>query len=346
MPILSRPVLSETTAYPVLVADIGGTNARFGILTDAHADLKEFETAKTADFDGLEEAITERIFAKTGIMPRSAVLAIAGPINGDEVPLTNCDWVIRPKELIEALNLEDVILVNDFEALALALPSLDDEDLQLVGNSKLLTSGTKIVVGPGTGLGAAGMVHADSMWVPVPSEGGHISLGPDGEDELELWPHIEKEHGRISAEALLCGRGLVRLYRAVASWKGVSANYDSPSQITSAALSGADEHAETSLNLFCRILGRVAGDLAVVFMAKGGVYLAGGISQKIAGFLAKSEFRAAFIAKAPHQHLMENIGTAVIMHERPALKGLAAYARTPQSFGLELQGKRWGKKAK
>ncbi|MBL1438281.1 MAG: glucokinase [Hyphomicrobiales bacterium] len=330
-------------SYPVLVADIGGTNARFGILTDAHADLKEFETAKTADFDGLEEAVGAKIFAKTGIMPRSAVLALAGPINGDEVPLTNCDWVIRPKELMESLNLNDVILVNDFEALALALPSLEDDDLQIIGSGKLTTSGTKIVVGPGTGLGAAGMVHADSMWVPVPGEGGHISLGPDTDDEFALWPHIEKEHGRISAEALLCGRGLVRLYRAVTAWKGAKAIYETPSEITSAALAGTDEHAVTSLNVFCRVLGRVAGDLAIIFMAKGGVYLAGGISQKIAGFLAQSEFREAFVAKAPHRHLMEEIGTAVIMHERPALKGLAAYARTPQRFGLELQGKRWRK---
>ncbi|MCL4157988.1 UNVERIFIED_CONTAM: hypothetical protein GTU68_056006 [Idotea baltica] len=185
------------------------------------------------------------------------------------------------------------------------------------------------------------MVHTGAIWVPVPGEGGHIDLGPVTDEEFDLWPHIAKEHGRISAEALLCGRGLVRLYNGVASWRGKPAELSDPSAITSAALAGADEIAEESLSIFCRLLGRVAGNLAIAFMAKGGVYLAGGISQKIAGFLAKSEFRSAFIAKAPHDALMNEMATAVIIHEKPALMGLAAFARTPQLFGVDLNGRRF-----
>lgn len=331
----------EVLPYPVLVADIGGTNARFGILSDTHAELKEFETAKTADFSGLEDAIEAMVTSKTASMPKSAVLALAGPIIGDEVPLTNCDWVIRPKALMQTFGLEEVVLVNDFEAQSLALPSLQASDLEIIGDEQMPQSGTKVVVGPGTGLGAAGMVHAGSIWVPVPGEGGHIDLGPVTEDEFDLWPHFQKEHGRISGEALLCGRGLVRLYNGVASWRGAATIHDSPSSITSAALSSKDAIAEEALSVFCRLLGRVAGNLALAFMAKGGVYLAGGISQKIAGFLATSEFRSEFIAKAPHEELMQAMSTAVIVHEKPALLGLAAYARTPHFFGLDVEGRCW-----
>lgn len=337
------PSTIDVLPYPVLVADIGGTNARFGMLSDTHAELKEFETAKTADFKDLEAAIEAMVSAKTSAMPRSAVLAIAGPVRGDEVPLTNCDWVIRPKELMLAFGLEDVILVNDFEAQSLALPSLRPEDLKIIGDMPTTQSGTKVVVGPGTGLGAAGMVHAGSIWVPVPGEGGHIDLGPVTEEEFELWPHFDKEHGRISAEALLCGRGLVRLYNGVASWRGAEAKFKAPSEITSAALDASDACAEEALKIFCRLLGRVAGDLALAFMAKGGVYLAGGISQKIAKFLATSEFRDAFESKAPHEELMSGMATAVIVHEKPALMGLAAFARAPQLFGVDVEGRRWRK---
>jgi glucokinase len=234
-----------------------------------------------------------------------------------------------------------VVLVNDFEAQSLALPSLDDSDLQLIGDVNMAEIGTKVVVGPGTGLGAAGMVHTGGFWVPVPGEGGHIDLGPVTDDEFALWPHFEKEHGRISAEALLCGRGLVRLYNGVASWRERPAEFSDPSAITSAALAGSDATAEESLQIFCRLLGRVAGNLALAFMAKGGVYLAGGISQKIAGFLAGSDFRSAFIAKAPHEALMSEMATAVIIHEKPALLGLASFARTPQLFGVDLNGRRF-----
>ncbi|MEP0521973.1 MAG: glucokinase [Hyphomicrobiales bacterium] len=333
----------DTLPYPVLVADIGGTNARFGILTDSNAELDELENAKTADFDGLEDAIAAMVTSKTHAIPRSAVLAIAGPISGDEVPLTNCDWVIRPRNLMRTLDLEDVILVNDFEAQSLALPSLCEGDLKLIGDVGMPQTGTKVVVGPGTGLGAAGMVHAGNIWVPVPGEGGHIDLGPITDEEFDLWPHFEKEHGRISAEALLCGRGLVRLYNGVCSWRNIQPEFSTPSEITSAALSSKSGCAHEALKIFCRLLGRVAGNLALAFMAKGGVYLAGGISQKIADFLANSEFREAFISKAPHEELMSEMSTAVITHEKPALMGLAAFARAPQVFGVDVDGRRWQK---
>ena len=133
----------------------------------------------------------------------------------------------------------------------------------------------------------------------------------------------------------------MRLYRGVASWRGVEPTFDDPSAITSAALADSDATATEALSLFCRFLGRVAGNLAIAFMARGGVYLAGGISQKIAGFLETSEFRSAFIAKAPHEELMGEMATAVITHEKPALMGLAAFARTPQFFGVDVNGRHW-----
>lgn len=327
--------------FPILIGDIGGTNARFSILIDAYAEPKEFPGLRTADFANIEDAIQQGVLDKTSIQPRSAILAVAGPIHAQEIPLTNCHWVLRPTDMRRNLGLEDIIVINDFEAQALAVASLSDETREAIGAVGTVPAATRVVLGPGTGLGVAGLVHVQRRWIPVSGEGGHVDLGPRTERDFAVFPHLARIEGRVSAEQVLCGRGLVNLYRAVAAADGVEATLADPADVTAAGLSGGDAVAVETLSLFSTYLGRVAGDLALTFMARGGVYLAGGISQKIVPALRRPEFRAAFEDKAPHSALMREIPTFVITHPQAALAGLAAYARTPTNFGVATDGRRW-----
>ena len=158
--------------FPILIGDIGGTNARFAILVDSYAEPKEFPVVQTADFATLDDAIQAAILDRTSIQPRSAVLAVAGPVDGDEIELTNCPWVVRPKQMIANLGLDDIVVLNDFEAQALAVVALDEQHLVKIGGGDQERSAGRVVLGPGTGLGVAGLVHARNMWFPVPGEGG------------------------------------------------------------------------------------------------------------------------------------------------------------------------------
>jgi glucokinase len=334
------PVVSDPIAFPVLVGDIGGTNARFAVLEEPDAPPEVFPSVATADFPDIETAI-QAVLAGSGIRPRSAILDMAGPVSGDAIALTNAHWVLRPKDIMARTGIADVIILNDFEALALALTALAASDLTPIGNELAVAPGAKVVLGPGTGLGAGALIQAGGLWIPVPGEGGHVALGPVEADEFEIWRNIEPEHGRISAEALLSGRGLVRLYRAVAMTDGVAPIHAQPAEVTGAALSAVDATSVRTLALYCRLLGRLAGDMALTLMARGGAYIGGGISPRILPVLQQGEFRRAFEAKAPHDDLMAAIPTWVITRDNPALPGLAAYASAPERFGVSLEGRRW-----
>ncbi|MBL0370519.1 glucokinase [Rhizobium sp. KVB221] len=329
--------------FPILIGDIGGTNARFSLLADAYAEPKEFPIVQTAKFATIDEAIQRVVLDKTSMHPRSTILAVAGPINGDEIPLTNCPWVVRPRALIDNLGFEDVVVINDFEAQALAVASLGNENQIQIGRGSVLPGHSKVVLGPGTGLGVAGLVHALNAWIPVPGEGGHVDLGPRSVRDEKIFPHIEQIDGRVSAEQILCGRGMVNLYRAICAADGVAPAFSDPADVSNNGLSAENAQAAETLSLFATYLGRVAGDMACVFMARGGVYLAGGIPQKILPALQRPEFRAAFEDKAPHSALMATIPTFVVTHPLAALAGLSTYARTPSQFGVATEGRRWRK---
>ncbi len=335
------PNQNDQFSFPILIGDIGGTNARFCILLDAASEPVHLTSVKTADYPTIDDAIQSVILEKTGIQPISTILAVAGPIETDEIPLTNCHWVVKPKEMLARLGLKDVVVINDFEAQALAITSLGDDNRELIGPDRPDMMASRVVLGPGTGLGVAGLVYARNAWFPVPGEGGHIDVGPRSARDYQVFPHLETIEGRIAGEQILCGRGLVNLYRAVCAADGVTSAFSDPADITATGLSGENAQAKETLSLFSTYLGRVAGDLALIFMARGGVYLAGGISQKIIPALKLPEFRAAFEDKAPHSALMRTIPTHVVTHPQAALAGLSTYARTPSDFGVTLDGRRW-----
>ncbi len=327
--------------FPVLIGDIGGTNARFSLVPDETGAVHRFPNVHTADFASIDDAIEDAVIVKGSVRPQSAMLALAGPISGDRVPLTNCPWVVEPKKTVARFGLTEMVLLNDFEAQSLALPELTEADIEPIGGGAMSTDGARVVLGPGTGLGAGALIPARNIWVPVPGEGGHIDLSPVSERDFAIWPHVERTGGRIGGETLLCGAGMVRLYRAVCAADGVAAALATPKDITEAGLSGASPQAAETLSLFAVHLGRVAGNLALVFMATGGVFLAGGISARIAPVLKSGGFRDAFLAKWPHTRLLERMATSIVVKEDAALVGIAAFARAPTSFAVNLTGRRW-----
>lgn len=331
----------ERLAFPILIGDIGGTNARFAVVSDRRSEPVFFPIVQTANFATIDDAIRATVHDASDIRPKSAVLAVAGPVESDEIALTNCPWIVKPKIMSTALGLSDIVVLNDFEAQALAVVALGEEHMERIGEGVPEAGAPRVVLGPGTGLGVAGLIHFNGRWLPVPGEGGHMDIGPRTPRDFEVFPHIEKLDGRISGEQILSGRGLVNAYRAVAAADGLATRFTTPAEITGAALEKSDAIAEEALSLFVTCLGRTAGDLAMVFMSQGGVFLTGGIAQKIVPALKTGAFRAAFEDKAPHQALMRQMPVYVMIHPLAALNGLAAYAQAPERFGVQTQGRRW-----
>ena len=331
---------------PLLIGDIGGTHARFAAVAD-DGTSERLADQDTADHATIEDAIAAALGGHR-LRPRAALLALAAPIAGDTVPLTNCDWVVAPRRLMARFGLSDVALVNDFEAQALSLPGLGPGDIDPIGGGAIAPEGARVVVGPGTGLGAGALIRAagaagagGGLWVPVPGEGGHVDLGPQSDRDFAIWPHIARPVGRVEAETVISGDGIVRLYRAIAAADRRDVRHETPEAVTGAALAGSDPAAVEALGLFATYLGRLAGDLALIFMATGGVYLAGGIAGKIAPMLKSGAFRAAFVTKPPHDRLLAGIATAIVVKEDAALAGLAALVREPGAFAVDLSGRRW-----
>lgn len=331
----------DALRFPALLGDIGGTNARFSILVDASSEPQTFPIVQTASFENIDDAIRQAVLDQTSIRPRSVLLAVAGPVEGSEIALTNCDWVVRPKVLIAELGFEEVVVLNDFEAQALAVAGLGEDGRVQIGSGTATEGASRVVVGPGTGLGVAGLVRARNMWIPVAGEGGHVDLGPRTARDHAIWPHLDAIEGRISAEQILCGRGLVNLHRAICAADGRTPDHSSPASITESAITGGDPASAEAVDLFSTYLGRLAGDLALIFMAKGGVFIAGGIFARLMPVLKREAFRSAFEDKAPHSALIGHIPLYVVTQPLAALAGLAAYASHPAGFGVETKGRHW-----
>lgn len=338
---IRRPSEVPPIPFPVLLADIGGTNVRLAILSQPHSALRYFPTIKTTDFPDFASAATVTVLDATAIMPRSLLIALAGPLNPNATKLTNAEWVFAPAALREALNLETVLAFNDFEALALSLPSLSSDQLLAVGGGTPQPRQPRVVIGPGTGLGVSALIYGNQAYTPVAGEGGHVSLGPESERDFRIWPHLERWHGRITGEALLSGNGLARLYRAVAAADGGTADWCRTGADVNEAAEAGDPVAVEAVDLFLTYLGRLSGDLALTFLAKGGVYIAGGIVPRMADRLVTGPFREAFEAKAPHRAIVESIPTYLITEPKPAVAGMATFATMPQRFSLDMSGRRF-----
>lgn len=315
-----------------LVADIGGTNARFAVADLESFALSDVRHMPCATHPSLAAAMLDYV-ESLGEPPRHASIAVAAPVTGEEIHLTNSPWSFARRALCRAANLDGVLVLNDFEALALSLPHLDGSELAQIGGTEPVPHAAKIVLGPGTGLGVASLVWSSAGWVAVPGEGGHVTLGAHNARELALIEHLRKGRDHLSVERALSGLGLPDLYQAVAAASNGAAEALAPSEVVARAMSGGDPAAEEALALFITWLGRFAGDVALVLGARGGVYLGGGIPPKLLPQLAAGPFRQAFEAKGRMGALLAPIPVYVILAEFAALKGAAAGLRNALEAG-------------
>jgi glucokinase len=322
--------LSPSLATPWLLADIGGTNVRFGVATTASAAPGDVVGMRCANHAGPAEAarlyLKERA-ARLGSAyraPRLAAFAVATPIGGDRVELTNSRWSFSRDEVRRELGLDDLLLLNDFEALALSLPFLGAGELRAHGALPMADTGTRAVVGPGTGLGVAGLLRTDAGWQAIAGEGGHATLAPADDFESELLAVARREFDHVSAERLLSGLGLPLLHRAVASVLDEPAPSLSAEAIVAHGTDGSDPLCARTLDTFCAMLGSFAGSVALVLGARGGVYVGGGIVPRFADLFLRSRFRERFEAKGRFRHYLEAVPTALIVAPHATLSGAAA----------------------
>lgn len=326
-------------AFPVLLGDIGGTNARFAVLPAPGEPVCLLPRALTAQTPSPVEAIRIALEGYQGAAPRSAMIAVATRVDRPAIRLTNAAWTIDAEAIGAALGLQRVTLVNDYTPVAAAVTvlSLGRGDLAPLGEVMPAGAGTRVVLGPGTGLGAGALVPVEDRLAVLATEAGHVEFGPTDDEEMALWPHLERVGGRISAEVVLSGPGLLRLAKACAAHRAVPCPFAKPNDILGAALEG-EESARHAVELFARFLGRYAGDLALTFEASGGVFIAGGIAPRIVDVLQRGGFRQAFDAKAPHDAWARKVPVYVIVNPEPALQGLAALVTHPERFVFQSQG--------
>ena len=315
-----------------LIADVGGTNARFALVEEGGSVLRLERTLSCKNYRSLVDAVLAYLDEVSQPMPDSASLAIATPVLNDRVVMTNHIWDLSVQETRKTLGLKSLKVLNDYTALALALPYLGKDDYHQVGQGRAAEKQTLAVLGPGTGLGVSGAVYAGDYWAPLQGEGGHISYGPLNDRESAVIKLIRQHHKFVSAESLVSGPGLVRLYESIAKCDGVDHELLSPDQITRKALNGADATAAEAVNMFCGILGNIAGNLALTLGARGGVFIGGGIIPRLGDYFNASPFRACFENNSRFGQYLSQIPTYVISSKYPALTGAAVAVKQQYSY--------------
>lgn len=311
-------------SYPRLLGDVGGTNARFAWIEAPGAALAELATYPAAAYPTLLDALRHYLAERGLPAPRECAIGIANPVVGDHVQMTNHHWSFSISDVQRALGVARLLVINDFTALALALPALDAADLRAVGGGAAVPGAPVGLIGPGTGLGVSGLLPATKGGgvTPINGEGGHVTLG--GTDALEdaVIARLRQRFGHASAERALSGPGLVNLHDALCEIEGVPAQGLTAAEVTANALSGADPRCDAALDLFFALLGTVAGNLALSLGARGGIYIGGGIVPRLGERIERSRFRRCFEAKGRFQAYLAAIPSYVVQaRTSPALIG-------------------------
>lgn len=311
--------------FPRLVADIGGTNARFSLEVSPY----QYEHTKVfacKDYQNLVDAATTYLKSVGVNHVEYAGLALPTPIVGDQIFMVNNPWqTLSIAQTKEALGLKNIVFLNDFHALALSIPHLDEKNLVKIGGVDPDPYKPRGIIGPGTGLGVATLIrHPNGEYLAVPAEGGHTTFTPANLEEMELWQYVHRRFSHVSFERFVSGPGLQLIFEAVSYQK--HQNFDhlpSPAEITRRALSRECWISQLTLDHFCRMLGTMASNLAVTTNSFGGVYIGGGIIPRILDYFSKSDFRCRFEDKGRLRKYLERIPTYVITHEFPAFLGVS-----------------------
>jgi glucokinase len=308
---------------PRLLADIGGTNARFALETGP-GEIGQVQVYPCADYPGVAEVIKKYLKDMKIGRVNHAAIAIANPVDGDQVSMTNHDWTFSIEATRRALGFDTLLVVNDFTALAMALPGLTDSQRVQVGGGTRRPNSVIGLLGPGTGMGVSGLIPADDRWIALGSEGGHATFAPADEREDIVLQYARKKWSHVSFERVAAGPGIEVIYRALAGRdkKRVPASFDT-SEVVKRALEGEPLAAE-SVDVFCGILGTFAGNVAVTLGALGGIYIGGGVVPRLGEFFERSSFRKRFEAKGRFEAYLQNVPTYVITAEYPAFLGVSA----------------------
>jgi glucokinase len=314
-----------------LVADIGGTNIRLAIASPLN-EIMEIATYQCIKFANLIDVIRLYISEKQlNGKDINACLAIACPVDNDFISMTNLPWQFSQKELKEQLKLNSLAMINDYTAIALAIPYLNPSQKVKIGNGEAVSDKVISVCGPGTGLGVATLVPLDNKWHCISGEGGHVDFAPVNELEIKIFSYIHAIKKRVSYEQLLSGYGLEQIYQALVTINNENMNNDSAinklsaEDISSRAIMNLCTICKQALEQFCQVLGSFAGNLALTANSLGGVYIAGGIVPRFVDFLEHSGFRERFEAKGRLSPLTQQAPTYVITETQPGLLGASAY---------------------
>ncbi|MEM1399146.1 MAG: glucokinase [Pseudomonadota bacterium] len=313
---------------PSMLADLGATNARFALLNGTSIDA--IEVLKVSDYPSLGTAIgayLDRV--QPTKPPRKAALAIACPVHEDRVEMTNHAWSFSKSALQEQLALDRLTLINDFAAVALGVPHLDPVDYRQIGGGQAEPNQTVGVVGPGTGLGVSALVPGRERWTALDAEGGHVTMPALTDREAAVIGKLRQRFSHVSAERVLSGMGLTNLYETLASLDGVDIRAREPHEVTEGAMSDADPYCREAVDMFCAMLGTIAGNLALTLGAFGGIYIAGGIAPKMGPLFLQSDFRERFEAKGRFRQYLSGIPTFLVTQPFPALVGLKAALDRP-----------------
>jgi glucokinase len=309
-----------------LIGDVGGTNCRLALAElspDAPPAISDIRVYRCDGFPTFEAAAATYL-RETGATVSDAVIAVAGPVADGSVAMTNCAWEISEGAAADALRLASCRLINDFEALGHALPALTTADVLPLGGGALapMEGATMAVMGAGTGFGTAALVRNRGLQAVLVAEGGHMSFAPGDALQIEVWQRLTARYGYVQVEHILSGPGLMNLHRALCDIDRQTPRFETPDAITEAAGVG-DAAALAVTDLFVKVFGQVASDLALAFGARGGVFIAGGVSQRVLSSRNAAAFRARFEAKGEFSPYVIAIPTALITHEQPGLLGAA-----------------------
>lgn len=313
-----------------LIADIGGTNVRFALLAPGSTAPQRQQSYRCRDFNGLEHAARHYLGENDNPQVRAAALDVATAITGDFIRLTNSPWAFSIEQTRRQLGLDHLLVINDFTALAMSIPTLGDSELRAVGHGSAVADAPIALIGPGTGLGVSGLFRARDGWLAIEGEGGHAAFSPMDEREDAVLGVLRERHGHVSNERLLSGPGLVAIYEALCRLDHVAVLGMTPERVTELGVSEENLHCAEALDMFCAALGTAAANLALTLGARGGVYIGGGIVPQLGEYFSRSRFRTRFEHKGRFSPYVAHIPTRVIVAENPALRGLALALR--QSF--------------
>lgn len=309
--------------YPRLLADIGGTNARFA-LELSEAKIEHIEVLACNDYNTIVDAVKVYLSKVGNPSINFGAFAIANPVVGDWVQMTNHHWAFSIETTRQALNLEVLILINDFTAQAYAISKMPSSELIQIGGSYCEIDAPKAVLGPGTGLGVSGLIPChDGSYVALAGEGGHTSFAPFDDTEVMIWQYAKKKFGHVSAERFLSGAGLVLIYEALANREGIKSSKMSPELISEQALSGKSPLCRLTLDIFCAMLGTISSNLALTLGARSGVYLCGGIIPRFIDYFKSSPFRTRFENKGRFDAYLAAIPVYVVLAKYPGIYGVA-----------------------